>query len=43
MAVSSRNKSLLKVLFGIVAALTAILIGRKVVKEARKRKAQEEY
>jgi hypothetical protein len=40
---STRNKSLLKALFGIAAALAAILIGRKVVKEAKKRRAQEEY
>lgn len=40
---ASRNKSLFKVLFGIVAALTAILIGRKVVKEVKKRRTQEEY
>jgi len=43
MADSSRKKSLLKALFGIAAALAALLIGRKVVREVRKRKAQEEY
>jgi hypothetical protein len=43
MAGASKNKSLLKVLFGIIAALTAILIGRKVVKEVKKRRTQEEY
>jgi hypothetical protein len=43
MADSTRNKSLLKALLGIAAALAAILIGRKVVKEVKKRRAQEEY
>jgi len=43
MAESTRNKSFFKVLIGITAALAAILIGRKVVKEVKKRKNQEEY
>jgi hypothetical protein len=43
MAATSRSRSLFKVLFGIAAALTAILIGRKVVKEVKKRRTQEEY
>jgi hypothetical protein len=43
MAEYSRNKSFFKVLIGIIAALTAILIGRKVVKEVKKRRTQEEY
>jgi len=43
MADTSKNRSMFKVLFGIVAALAAILIGRKVVKEVKKRRTQEEY
>jgi hypothetical protein len=40
---SSRNKSILKVLIGIAAALAAIFIGKKVVKEVKKKRTQEEY
>jgi hypothetical protein len=40
---SSKNRSLFKVLIGIVAALAAIMIGKKVVKEVKKRRTQEEY
>jgi hypothetical protein len=43
MAEPSKKRSLFKVLFGIIAALAAILIGRKVVKEVKKRRTQEEY
>jgi hypothetical protein len=43
MAEPSKNRSMFKVLFGIVAALAAILIGKKVVKEVKKRRTQEEY
>jgi hypothetical protein len=40
---SSRNKSMLKILIGITAAIVAFFVGKKVVKEVRKKKAQEEY
>jgi hypothetical protein len=40
---SSRNRSFLKLLFAFAAAVAAILIGRKVVKEVKKRRTREEY
>jgi hypothetical protein len=43
MSGSHGNKSFLKVLIGIAIAVTAILVGRKVVKESRRRRTQEEY
>ena len=43
MAESTRNKSFFKVLIGIATAVAAILIGKKVVKEVKKRRTQEEY
>jgi hypothetical protein len=43
MSDTHQGKSLLKILLGMAAILTAIMVGKKVMKEARKRKTQEEY
>jgi hypothetical protein len=43
MSGSNGSKSVLKVLLGIAIAVTAILVGRKVYKQSRRRKMQEEY
>lgn len=40
---SNNSRGFLKVLIGFALALTAILVGRKVVKDTRSRKTQEEY
>ncbi|MDM7924973.1 MAG: hypothetical protein QUS35_03050 [bacterium] len=39
----SSSKSFLKVLIALALAVTAILVGRKVVKNSRRRRTQEEY
>jgi hypothetical protein len=43
MSGSSSSKGFLKVLIGLALAITAILVGRKVVKETRRRRTQEDY
>jgi hypothetical protein len=43
MSGTSNSKGFLKVLIGLALAITAILIGRKVVKETRRRRTQEDY
>jgi hypothetical protein len=37
---TTENRSMLKILFGIAAAVLAFFLGRKVVREVRKRRAE---
>lgn len=39
----SSSKGFLKVLIALALAVTAVLVGRKVVKKSRHGKTQEEY
>jgi hypothetical protein len=43
MSQRSNSTGIFKALIAIAAAVAALLIGRKVVKEVRKRRTQEEY
>jgi len=43
MSGSSNSKGFLKVLVALALAITAILVGRKVVKNTRRRNTQEEF
>jgi hypothetical protein len=40
---ASKNKSMVKILIAVAAALVTFLIGKKVVKEVRNKKTREEY
>lgn len=39
----SSSKGFMKVLIALALAVTAILVGRKVVKNSRRRRTQEDY